>query len=106
MEHGSGAGGAPSLNQGTSNTFAAGRMNEQQMDDLIRSEEAGLDNLKMSKEQLLGPITDMKAYEIDKLSLECPELESNPIFIKLRTRILKFFITSEETRRYGMTQKQ
>lgn len=64
------------------------------MDDLIRKEDAALDDhhKNMSKEQLLGPITAMKAFEIDEMALDCPELNDNLIFIKLKQRLRKFFI--------------
>jgi hypothetical protein len=47
----------------------------------------------------------MISYDVDRRSLDCPELENNPIFIKLRNRILKFFVIREETRRYGPSAK-
>ena len=74
---------------------------------MIRNEDAGLDlmNKNLSKEQLLGPITDSVAYEIDVKSMQCAELENNQIFKKLKQIILKFFITREENRRYGQTKK-
>ena len=70
---------------------------------MIRNEDTGLDLMSknLSKEQLLGPITDSVAYEIDVKSLQCTELENNMIFKKLKQIILKFFITREENRRYG-----
>lgn len=96
--------------------YGASPSNEQKMEDLIRREDAGLEEQqrlaaengdpRKSKDWLLGPITDMISYDVDKRSLDCPELEDNPIFIKLKNRILKFFITREETRRYGPSAKQ
>jgi hypothetical protein len=57
----------------------------------------------ISKEELLGPITDMIAFQIDKQSLECQELANNPIYEKLKHRLLKFYVTREEYRRYGLS---
>lgn len=78
------------------------------MDELIRNEDASFDlNQKaISKEQLLGPIIDLPAYKVDEQSLDCPELEANPIYQRLKQRILKFFITREEIRRNGPTRRQ
>lgn len=74
---------------------------DQQMDDLLKQED-----LKFSREQLLGPITDMQAYQINKQSLHCSDLEGNLLFTNLRERVFKFFISNEEVRRYGQSQKQ
>ena len=78
------------------------------MDDFIRNEDASFDNKQkaISKDELLGPITDLPAYSVDVQSLDCPELEPNPIYQRLKQRILKFFVTREEIRRYGPTRKQ
>jgi hypothetical protein len=54
---------------------------------------------------LLGPITDSVNFHIDELALDCPDLNDNQIFIKLKNKLRKFFIQREEIRRYGLTRK-
>ena len=80
-------------------------LSEQQMDEKIRKEDLEF-GTRPQIEKLLGPITDMTAYKVDERALDVPELESNPIFQKLKQRILKFFVIREEERRYGLTEKQ
>lgn len=67
------------------------------MDEMIRNEDSNLDQAQnhFDKEQLLGKIEDSVAYEVDVKSLHCPELELNPIFNKLKARLLKFFVIRE-----------
>lgn len=76
------------------------------MDEMIRNEDSQLQENGGSIDERLGPITDSIAYEIDEQSLACPDLEENPIYIKLKKRLLKFFVTREEARRYGPSKKQ
>jgi|LauGreDrversion4_2_1035121.scaffolds.fasta_scaffold276276_3 hypothetical protein len=45
----------------------------------------------------------MIAFQIDKQSLESDELANNPIYEKLKQRLLKFYVTREEYRRYGLS---
>lgn len=77
------------------------------MDELIRNEDNSFDHNQkaLTKEQLLGPITDLPAFKVDEQALDCPELESNPIYQRLKQRILKFFVTREEIRRFGPSRK-
>ena len=70
---------------GTSKGFSGGGgggLTDQQMDELIRNEDASFDqnHNAISKEQLLGSITDLPAYKVDEQAFDCPELESNPIY--------------------------
>ena len=71
---------------------------DQPIDDLLHAED-----LKLSREQLLGPITELQSYEIVKQSLYCYDLESNMIFNNLRDRVYKFYLKNEEIRRYGQS---
>ncbi len=74
------------------------------MEEMIRKEELEFGS-RAQIEKLLGPITDMTAFKVDERALDVPELESNPLFQKLKQRILKFFILREEERRFGLTEK-
>jgi len=78
------------------------------MDEFIRNEDNSFDHnhKAIPKDQLLGPITDLPAYKVDENALDCPELEPNPIYQRLKQRLLKFFITREEIRRYGPSRRQ
>lgn len=50
-------------------------------------------------------IKDTLAFKIEESGLECPILESNPIFQKLRFRLRQFFIVSEQYRKNGPTRQ-
>ena len=75
------------------------------MDEMIKKEDIEFGS-RPHLEKLLGPITDMKAYQIDEKAFEFPELEDNIVYQKLKQRVMKFFTVREEERRYGLTEKQ
>ena len=46
-----------------------------------------------------------QAFKLNERSLECPGLESSHIFLKLRSRLMKFFVVAEKYRLNGPTKK-
>jgi hypothetical protein len=63
-------------------------MTDQQMDELIKNEDASFDQRANMKEWMLAPIEELPSYKIDEESLDCPELNDNPIYQRLKNRIL------------------
>ena len=43
----------------------------------------------------------MKSFKLKEESLSCPALEHNPIFKRLKSRLIKFFIEAERFRKHG-----
>lgn len=43
----------------------------------------------------------MKSFKLKEESLSCPALEHNPIFKRLKSRLIKFFIEAERYRKHG-----
>ena len=48
----------------------------------------------------------MKSFRLREQSLRCPGLDDNPIFKRLRSRLIKFYIEQERYRKEGPTAKQ
>ena len=46
------------------------------------------------------------SFKMKESALRCPPLEHNPIFQRLRQRLIKFHLISEKYRKCGPTQKQ
>lgn len=47
----------------------------------------------------------MKSFRLREQSLRCPALDENPIFKRLRSRLIKFYIEQERYRKEGPTAK-
>eukprot|EP00347_Sterkiella_histriomuscorum_P008883 403343381 len=77
-------------------------MNDQ-FDSMIKDQNDLLSN--MDNQQLLPQIEDLLSFKIEEKGLECPVLESNPIFQKLRLRLRQFYFQAEEHRRNGPTKQ-
>ena len=48
----------------------------------------------------------LRSFKLKEQSLRCPALEDNPIFVRLRSRLIKFYIESERYRKFGPSVKQ
>lgn len=57
-------------------------------------------------DELAAKIKSSSIYQYNLNYLSCPPLEHNPIFIKLKTRLIKFFIIEEKYRVNGPTKEQ
>jgi len=51
-------------------------------------------------------IRDSIAYQIEEQIFECPALEDNPLFQKLRNRLRLFFNQQEDFNKHGISQQQ
>lgn len=67
----------------------------------MKNQEGLQGNQKKSRQQLVNEITSSLAYEVEQKGLECEQLENNQIFVNLKLRLHRFFITREENRRFG-----
>ena len=47
----------------------------------------------------------MKSFRLREQSLRCPALDENPIFKRLRSRLIKFYLEQERYRKEGPTAK-
>jgi len=46
------------------------------------------------------------SFKMKESSLRCPSMENNPIFQRLRQRLIKFHLTSEKYRKCGANSRQ
>jgi hypothetical protein len=49
--------------------------------------------------EMVSEIRESVSYQIEEASLDCPELEGNPIFKNLMNRLRLFFFQREDHRR-------
>jgi len=52
-------------------------------------------------QELVDQVRQSVSFKAEETGLECPELESNPIFKLLRNRVRLFFFQQEDFRRNG-----
>ena len=50
-------------------------------------------------------VRESVAYQVEESTLDCPELEDNPVFMNLRNRLRLFFFKQEEFRRKGPSRQ-
>lgn len=55
---------------------------------------------------MVNQVRDSLSFKIEETGLECPELESNPIFKNLRSRLRLFFFQHEDFRRRKGVSRQ
>ena len=48
----------------------------------------------------------MRSFKLKEQSLRCPELEDNPVFKRLRHRLIKYYLEAEHYRKLGPNAKQ
>lgn len=78
--------------------------NQEHFDQLLQEQDDECDNLEQRDQ--IAMIMNSEGFKLNEKNLECPALEQNPIFLKLKQRLLKFFIISEKYRLNGPTRKQ
>eukprot|EP00347_Sterkiella_histriomuscorum_P017546 403348926 len=61
-------------------------------------------DIPIDSQKIKNDVTQSLSYQIDEKSLHCPQLESNPQFIKLRNRMRQFFHTQESFRKNGVSE--
>ncbi len=49
-------------------------------------------------------VTEMLSFQIEEQTLHCPVLDTNPIFVKMRNKVINFFKIADRVRRNGMTE--
>ena len=58
-----------------------------QFDQLIKEQEETLKSPEQQRKEFLDSLTSSLAYKIEEKSVECPALELNTIYQKLRLRL-------------------
>ena len=69
----------------------------------MRDEDSDLYDADGNFDPICAKAKNFTSYETMMENLECPELENNELFKKLKRKIVKFFIESERVRKNGLT---
>lgn len=76
---------------------------EQQQNEMIDPDLYDSDG---NYDKISAQTKQMKSFHLREQSLRCPALDDNPIFKRLRARLIKFYIEQERYRKEGPTPKQ